>query len=245
MKWTSISTSRQVLWALGLIFAAFLINIIPAKLALYFELPIFADSIGTILAAMVGGTLPAVIVGFFSNAFNGISDITTLYYGIISILIGVTATIFQQRGFFRNAFKVCIAIFVFALLGGGLGSILTYFLYGYDFGEGISSPFSVAIYHNLGFSKFFSQLTADFIIDIIDKAIVVAIAIIAHRKLPLWIKHLYSHIFLYDPNHADHTQQFGNYRIKRSLIRKVVYIVIIAEILLGALASITGFVLYR
>lgn len=245
MKWTSISTSKQVLWALGLIFAAFLINIIPAKLALYFELPIFADSIGTILAAMVGGTLPAVIVGFFSNAFNGISDITTLYYGIISILIGVTATIFQQRGFFRNAFKVCIAIFVFALLGGGLGSILTYFLYGYDFGEGISSPFSVAIYHNLGFSKFFSQLTADFIIDIIDKAIVVAIAIIAHRKLPLWIKHLYSHIFLYDPNHADHTQQFGNYRIKRSLIRKVVYIVIIAEILLGALASVTGFVLYR
>ena len=245
MKWTSISTSRQVLWALGLIFAAFLINIIPAKLALYFELPIFADSIGTILAAMLGGTLPAVIVGFFSNAFNGISDITTLYYGIISILIGVTATIFQQRGFFRNAFKVCIAIFVFALLGGGLGSILTYFLYGYDFGEGISSPFSVAIYHNLGFSKFFSQLTADFIIDIIDKAIVVAIAIIVHRKLPLWIKHLYSHIFLYDPNHADHTHQFGNYRIKRSLIRKVVYIVIIAEILLGALASITGFVLYR
>ena len=245
MKWTSISTSRQVLWAIGLIFAALLINIIPAKLALYFELPIFADSIGTILAAMVGGTLPAVIVGFFSNAFNGISDITTLYYGIISILIGVTATIFQQRGFFRNAFKVCIAIFVFALLGGGLGSILTYFLYGYDFGEGISSPFSVAIYHNLGFSKFFSQLTADFIIDIIDKAIVVAIAIIVHRKLPLWIKHLYSHIFLYDPNHADHTHQFGNYRIKRSLIRKVVYIVIIAEILLGALASITGFVLYR
>ena len=245
MKWSSISKSRQILWALGLIFAAFLINIIPAKLALYFELPIFADSIGTILAAMVGGTLPAVIVGFFSNAFNGISDITTLYYGIISILIGVTATIFQQRGFFRSALKAFIAVLVFALLGGGLGSILTYFLYGYDFGEGISAPFSEAIYHNLGFSKFFSQLAADFFIDIFDKIIVVAAAIIAHRKIPLWIKHLYSHIFLYDPNLADHTRQFGNYHIKHSLLRKVVYIVIIAEILLGALASVTGFVLYR
>ena len=245
MKWSSMSKSRQVLWALGLIFAAFLINIIPSKLALYFELPIFADSIGTILAAMIGGTLPAVIVGFFSNAFNGISDITTLYYGIISILIGVTATLFQQRGFFRSALKACIAVVVFALLGGGLGSILTYFLYGYDFGEGISAPFSTAIYHNLGFSKFFAQLTADFVIDIIDKAIVVGIAIIAHRKIPLWIKHLYSHIFLYDPNLTDHTRQFGNYHIKHSLLRKVVFIVIIAEILLGALASVTGFILYR
>ena len=245
MKWSSMSKSRQILWALGLIFAAFLINIIPSKLALYFELPIFADSIGTILAAMIGGTLPAVIVGFFSNAFNGISDITTLYYGIISILIGVTATLFQQRGFFRSALKACIAVVVFALLGGGLGSILTYFLYGYDFGEGISAPFSTAIYHNLGFSKFFAQLTADFVIDIIDKAIVVGIAIIAHRKIPLWIKHLYSHIFLYDPNLADHTRQFGNYHIKHSLLRKVVFIVIIAEILLGALASVTGFILYR
>ena len=245
MKWSSMSKSRQILWALGLIFAAFLINIIPSKLALYFELPIFADSIGTILAAMIGGTLPAVIVGFFSNAFNGISDITTLYYGIISILIGVTATLFQQRGFFRSALKACIAVVVFALLGGGLGSILTYFLYGYDFGEGISAPFSTAIYHNLGFSKFFAQLTADFVIDIIDKAIVVGIAIIAHRKIPLWIKHLYSHIFLYDPNLTDHTRQFGNYHIKHSLLRKVVFIVIIAEILLGALASVTGFILYR
>ena len=245
MKWTSISKSRQIAWAMGLILVAFLINIIPSKIVLFFDIPIFADSIGTILAAMIGGTLPAVIVGFFSNAFNGISDLTTLYYGIISILIGVTATQFQQRGFFRSAFKACITVLTFAVLGGILGSILTYFLYGYDFGEGVSAPFSLAIYHNLGFNKFLSQLSADFIIDIIDKSIVVAIAVIVHRKIPLWIKHLYSHVFLYDPNLSDHTRQFGNYHIKHSLLRKVVFIVIIAEILLGALASFTGFVLYR
>ena len=245
MKWTSISKSRQILWAMGLILVGILINIIPSKIVLFFDIPIFADSIGTILAAMLGGTLPAVIVGFFSNAFNGISDLTTLYYGIISILIGVAATQFQQRGYFRSALKACITVIAFAALGGILGSILTYFLYGYDFGEGISAPFSIAIHNNLGFSKFFAQLTADFVIDIIDKSIVVAIAIIAHRKIPLKLKHLYSHVFLFDPNLAEHMRQIGSYHIKRSLLRKVVFIVIIAEILLGALASITGFVLYR
>ena len=224
--------------------AGILINLILSKLVIYFEIPVYADCIGTIIAAMLGGTLPAVIIGFFSNAINGISDLTTLYYGIISILIGVAAALFQQNGFFRSALKACFAVLTFAFLGGVLGSILTYFLYGYDFGEGISAPFSLAIYNHFGFSKFFSQLSADFILDIIDKSIVVAIAIIAHRLIPPKIKHLYSHVFLFDPNLSEHTRQFGNYQIKRSLLRKVVVIVIIAEILLGALASVTGFVLY-
>ena len=245
MKVVTMPTKMKVAYALGLILAAFLINIIFSKIALALELPVFLDCLGTVLAAMLGGTFPAVIAGFCSNAFNGISDLTTLYYGIINILIGVTATLFQQKGFFRSIPKAIIAILVFALLGGALGSILTYFLYGYDFGEGISAPFSVAIYNNLGFSKFFSQLSADFIIDIFDKAIIVAAAILIYRKIPLLLKHRMSHVFLYDPNVHETNKLDGANIIKRSLLRKVVLIVIAAEILLGAFASITGFVLYR
>ena len=245
MKIVTMPRKMKLAYALGLILAAFLVNIIFSKIVLAFDLPVFLDCIGTVLAAMLGGTFPAVIAGFCSNAFNGISDLTTLYYGIINILIGVAATIFQQKGFFRTIPKICIAIVVFALLGGALGSILTYFLYGYDFGEGISAPFSVAIYNNLGFSKFFSQLTADFIIDIFDKAIVVAAAILTYSRIPLFIKHRMSHVFLYDPNVHETNKLDGANIIKRSLLRKVVIIVIAAEILLGAFASITGFVLYR
>ena len=245
MKLVSLFKSKSFLFALALIIAALLINILPAKLVLFCGIPIYADSIGTILAAMVGGTLPAVIVGFFSNAFNGISDLTTLYYGIISILIGVAAAIFQQRGYFRKIFKICIAILVFAIFGGILGSILTFFLYGYDFGQGISAPFSIAIYEHLGLSKFFSQLSADFIIDIIDKVIVVVISIIAYRFIPLHLKRRYSEIFMYDPNVSERPKSEHKSLIKHSLLRKVVVVVIAAEILLGALASITGFILYK
>ena len=228
MKVVTMPTKMKVAYALGLILAAFLINIIFSKIALALELPVFLDCLGTVLAAMLGGTFPAVIAGFCSNAFNGISDLTTLYYGIINILIGVTATLFQQKGFFRSIPKAIIAILVFALLGGALGSILTYFLYGYDFGEGISAPFSVAIYNNLGFSKFFSQLSADFIIDIFDKAIIVAAAILIYRKIPLLLKHRMSHVFLYDPNVHETNKLDGANIIKRSLLRKVVLIVIAA-----------------
>ena len=245
MKQLSLTKSKKLLFAVGLIVTALLANIIPAKIALALEIPVYMDNIGTILAAMLGGTLPAVIVGFCSNVINGFSNWETLYYGIISILIGVAAALFQQYGFFKRISKICIAIIVFALMGGGLGSILTYFLYGYDFGEGISAPFSLAIYNHLGLSKFLSQLTADFALDIIDKTIVLTISLIIYRKIPIHLKKLFSHIFLFDPNMGERTKMASSHLIKRSLLRKVVVMVIVAEILLGALASTTGFILYR
>ena len=245
MRKAVMSRREKILYAVGLIVAAFLINIIPSKIVLACHVPVFFDCLGTILAAMLGGTFPAVVAGFCSNAFNGISDLTTLYYGIISILIGVAATLFQQKGFFRTIPKIAITIVVFALLGGALGSVLTYFLYGYDFGEGISAPFSLAIYDTFGFSKFFSQLSADFVIDLIDKTFVVIVAVFAYRKIPLHLKHHINHVFLYDPNQSETLKLRGKKLIKLSLLRKVVIIVVVAEILLGALASITGFLLYR
>ena len=91
----------------GLFIAAgFLLNIIPAKIVTHFELPVFFDCLGTILTAMMGGNLPAVIVGFFSNAINGLSDSVTLYYGVISILIASVSFIFFQKKFFLSIPKI-------------------------------------------------------------------------------------------------------------------------------------------
>ena len=230
-----------------LIVSALLLNIIPSNIALYFNLPVFLDSIGTVLAAMLGGNLPAVIVGFCVNAINGISDITTLYYGIISILIGVAAALFQRNGFFKTPGKIIVTIITFSLLGGGLGSVLTYFLFGYDFGEGISAPFALAIYEHAGFSKFFAQLTADIILDVFDKTIVVIAAVAIHRVIPQHLKDSIGKVFLFnqDPVRSEEEKLFEGKLVRRSLIRKVVVMVIVAEILLGTMASVTGFVLYR
>ena len=228
------------------VFMTLLLNLILSKIALALNLPVYFDCVGTIIAAMMGGNLPAVIVGFFSNVINGFSDITTLYYGIISILIGVAAAIFQRNGFFKSPGKIIVTIITFSLLGGGVGSVLTYFLFGYDFGEGISAPFALAVYNHLGFSKFFSQLSADIILDVFDKTLVVAAAVALHRIIPQQLKNRISEVFLFnpDPVKSDEEKFFEGKFVRRSLIRKVVVMVIVAEILLGALASTTGYILY-
>ena len=239
-KW--ISFGNAVLF----VFATLLLNIIFSKIVLALNLPVFLDSIGTIVAAMLGGNLPAVIVGFCVNAINGISDITTLYYGIISILIGVAAALFQRNGFFKTPGKIVVTILVFAFLGGGLGSVLTYFLFGYDFGEGISAPFALAIYNHLGFSKFFAQLSADIILDVFDKTLTVLGALLIFRYIPQAYKKYIGKLFLFDadPKKPEYEKVLDSSLIKRSLLKKVVVMVIVAEILLGALASTTGYVLY-
>lgn len=246
MKTLKSIVKNRAFMAFAVIFLAFMLNFIPSKIALALKLPLFLDSIGTVVAAMIGGNLPAVIVGFCVNAVNGISDTATFYYALISILIGCMAAIFHRNGFFKHIGGIIAAILVFAVIGGGLGSVLTYFLYGYDFGEGISAPFSLAIYEHLGFSKFASQLLADIIIDILDKTIVVVCSIAIFRLMPWSWKDKAQRLFLFFPDaDGEYRQLLLRNNIKRSLIKKVVVMVIVAEILLGTLATNTGFFLYR
>ena len=239
-KWKSFGN------AVLFVFLTLLINIVLSKIVIALKLPLYFDCVGTLIAAMTGGNLPAVIVGFFSNVINGISDIATLYYGIISILIGVAAAVFQKNGFFKTPGRIILTIFVFAFLGGGLGSILTYFLFGYDFGEGVSAPLAVLIHNQLGFSKFFAQLSTDFILDFFDKTLVVVSALFISKYVPRTYKKYIGRIFLFDadPKKPEYEKFLDTSLIKRSLIKKVVVMVIIAEILLGALASTTGYILY-
>ena len=223
-----------------LIVAGLLLNVVPAKIALVLHLPLYLDCLGTIITAMLGGNLPAVIVGFASNAINGISDPVTMFYGVISIFIAALATFFYHQRFFKNIPRLFVVILSFALIGGGIGSVFTYFLYGFNFGEGISAPFSVAFHEVLGWSKFTSQLWADIVLDFFDKGVVVVFAVFLFRFIPRPIKNHLNRVVLRVNTHDDMRKE-----VRTSLLRKVVYMVIVAEVLLGGLACTIGFFLYR
>ena len=197
-----------------LIAAGLLLNIIPAKIALALHLPLFLDCLGTILTAMLGGNLPAVIVGFTSNAINGISDPVTMFYGVISIFIAALATFFYHQRFFKNIPRLFVVILSFALIGGGIGSVFTYFLYGFNFGEGFSAPFSIAFHEVLGWKKQYALKMVPIESD--------------DEVLP-----------------QDVLEELDRLTNGSAILTKVVYMVILAEVLLGGLACTIGFFLYR
>ena len=64
-----------------------LINFLGVHLVRALNLPLYLDNIGSALAAALGGFIPGIIVGFFTNMINGIGDLNTIYYSSLTVLI--------------------------------------------------------------------------------------------------------------------------------------------------------------
>jgi len=161
-----------------------LVNLFFSKLAIYFNWPLYLDNIGTLLGATLGGPVPGAVIGYMTNIINGVKDTDTLYYGAISILIAAMGSWFYRKEWFRSVLKTILAIVLLAVVGGGLGSVLTWLLYGQGFGTGISAPFAHWLYDSGINSIFWAQLLADMAIDLVDKAIVVVSVLLILKIVP-------------------------------------------------------------
>ena len=168
--------------------AAVFVNIFFNRLMGAFHIPLFMDNIGTLLAAGLGGYLPGIITGYMTNVINMTADIENVYYASLSVLIAVAGSYFYQRGYFEKFGKALLTIPVFALIGGALGSFLTYCIYGFGMGEGISAPFAQKLLENGTFNVFWAQFISDVAIDVVDKALTVLAVFLILKAIPKKVK---------------------------------------------------------
>ena len=223
-----------------LIFLGILLNILPSKIVGVLGLPLFLDCTGTILAAMLGGVLPAVFVGFATNVVKSFSGAFSLYYGVISIFIGLATVFFYNRKFFSSIPKLFVTIFCYALLGGGLGSVFTYYLHRQSFGTGVSAPFAQYLHEVLDTSVFQSQLMADVTVDLFDKSMTVVFAIVIFHFISRRVKNHLNHVFQRPVKGND-----SEVEVRRSLLGKVMMVVVFSEVLLAAFVASIGYYLYK
>ena len=156
--------TRKVKLILVYMFFVF-INIAVNRIVVHMGLPLYVDNIGTLLGAVYGGYLPGIFIGYITNIINSTDNIENMYYAGISVLIGMSATFFARKGFYKKLWKALLTVPVLAFMGGGVGSILTWFIYGSD-------------------NSFFAQLWYDFRIDLLDKLITVLGAYLLIMVLP-------------------------------------------------------------
>ena len=129
---------------IGLAAFCLALNIALSRVNDYFGWPMYMDSVGTILTSMVGGALPAIAGGLLTNlvrtfAFN---DSASIYYGTLNVMIAVIVAGFCRHGLKKRS--VIPMILCLTLAGGGLGSLLTWFLFGFG-GEGASAAIAEKI----------------------------------------------------------------------------------------------------
>ena len=104
--------------------AGIIINIIGAKAVTELSLPIYLDSVGTVLASVLSGYIPGMIVGLFTNLIKGITDIESVYYALINVLIALVSGIFAEKGLLRKWWGYVLLVFSLSFIGGCLGSVL-------------------------------------------------------------------------------------------------------------------------
>ena len=70
---------------------AIAINFVLPRLASHFNVPLYLDNIGTLLAAVLGGYLPGIAVGYLNNIITSI--IFNRTGSVMGVLIASTVTI--------------------------------------------------------------------------------------------------------------------------------------------------------
>ncbi|MBO4445411.1 MAG: hypothetical protein J5782_00495, partial [Clostridia bacterium] len=110
------------------------INIAINRLVVKAGWPLYVDSIGTLLGAVLGGYLPGIFVGYLTNIINATASVDNLYYAGISVLIAVSATFLAHRGFYDKFWKALLTVPFLAFCGGGIGSLLTICISGAESG---------------------------------------------------------------------------------------------------------------
>ena len=236
---------KRLVYAAVLCAVGLFINIIGVWIARRTGIPLYLDNIGSALAAALGGTIPGIFVGFLTNLINAVGDYTTAYYGSLTVLIAICSAWFKKKGFytFKKPWRLLVIILVFALIGGGLGSLLTWTLYGFSFGEGISAPLAMRIYRAGRLSQFWSQFLADMLIDLADKSITVLIVAAVLNLLPADLRRsLYFTGWRQTPLSEETLAAAKEKRCRRvSLQQKIILLVAAAMIVIAVVITAISF----
>lgn len=147
--------------------------------------PFACDAIGTVLVGALCGPLAGALAGLITNLINAITNPTSMFFAVLSVLFGVFAGLLSQKGWFKSVPKVIISSFVFSIIGGIGSMFISWPLYGFDF-YGSTSQILIAIplYEATGISKFICATIGSFLMDIPDKIIVSLAAFAILKALP-------------------------------------------------------------
>jgi len=229
--------------------AGIALNVVLNKLAALAGIPLYLDSAGTILTAVVGGYLPGMLTGFLTNLllWSISGDGMTVYYGVISVLIAALAAFLSRRDWYRSFDKALRSVPLLALIGGGLGSILTFALYKLDFGEELSATLAHFFYDNGLRSVFWAQLLGDVLIDIVDKLLVVIIVCLLLRALPDALQQrLHLRFWQQNPLSREERAASRDFKVRKMSLRpKFMLLIMVGMFIVAVLTSALGYSMYR
>ena len=223
-----------------------LLNFLGSFISARTGIPLYLDAIGTVPVAVIGGYMPGLFTSVVSSLLKGFMDPPSIYYSVLNVMIALTSSYFAGKKWLKKFSGIAGLCVTLSVIGGMLGSLLTWFLYGFA-GESVTSEAALFFHETVGMSAQLSQFLGDYLIDLLDKTVSVIIMLLIVKVLPERIKEYYrsiatvkAHISPEELREADHSSCRG-----ASLRVKLVSLLILAPLAVAVVTTTISFILYR
>lgn len=185
--------SRKVDLMLIMVVSGVIINMAGSWLNHHVEWPIYLDTVGTVMVAALGGSIPGILTAFLSNAVGTLLfGSETIFYTVLNILMAMATSYMLSRRIRDSRKKILRVIgltFVLSLIGGGLGSLITFEMYGIS-SEGFPADAIAWCIQTFGMPRFAAFFLITWALDLVDKTITVLIAVLSLHLIPEKIKRI-------------------------------------------------------
>lgn len=192
MKKNSMWNIKLTTASLVLIPAAVGINYIGKLFAGVLKLPLWLDSIGTILASMLAGPIVGAICGAINNVIYGLTmDPISFIYALTSIAIGLAVGIMAYKGWVKSIGKAVVVGLVAACVSAVVSTPINIGFWGGQTGN----VWGDAVYASLianHFPVWIASFIDEFVVDVPDKIATVIVAFAIFKGLPKKLTILYS-----------------------------------------------------
>ena len=162
------------------------LNIVGALVAYSLRLPIYLDSIGTILIACLLGPKYAVITGLAGSLVSGMTfDVYSIYFAPVQILTGFFSGIMYQKNFLKGM-KTFLGVLIFTIPTSIASAVIAAFLFGGVTSSG--SSYIVQMLGAIGVPTVVGVFATQIVTDYADKFLAVILVGLVVAALPKQIK---------------------------------------------------------
>ncbi len=170
---------------LALIPTCVALNVVLGRIVAELALPIFLDTVGTVVCTALAGPIAGILTGLVSQLIAALTSgqMMWLAFAPIQVLIALVAAWGAERGGFASPAYAVLWGALCGLAGGLVSAGISYSLFG-----GVTTPGITALntlFRYLDFGLATAVTLSSVIADILDKAITFAFAGLVLRALPI------------------------------------------------------------
>jgi energy-coupling factor transport system substrate-specific component len=162
---------------------AIAINIAVGQLIYSLKVPLYLDSIGTVLVGVLAGPWAGALTGLLANLIWGFTGINVTYaaFAAVAAVIGTLAGLFSES--LKSWWKVILAGLITGLISAAISAPISAYVYGGVTGSG--TDVVVALFRGIGLGILPSSFAQGVSSDPLDKAITFLVVWGIVRALPV------------------------------------------------------------